>query len=215
MHFWRQPHVSGSSALAGGHGMGGQAWHSDAQESPEHGNHSHWTALQEPCKGTAKPSCPHGHKLPTCFSGGRCFWFISRRHITDSWGKVSHCPLTCDSAWRKWDVRMLLLWRCSHQQLLASRCLDSLVKLEMISMALIWKGKKMVIASTFTPFYSSCLLGWDLLLHYCTSPWWCPQFCQETLVALLDFTQLKMSLQSENQQFYRSDQKRKDGQLCS
>lgn len=153
MHFSRQPHVSGSSALAGGHGMGGQAWHSDAQESPERGNHSHWTALQQPCKGTAKPSCPHGHKVPTCFSGGRCFWFISRRRITDSWGKVSQCPLTCDSAWRKWDVRMLLLWRWSQQQLLASRCLDSLVKLEIISMALTEKGKKKAIASTFTPFY--------------------------------------------------------------
>lgn len=42
-----------------------------------------------------------------------------------------------------------------------------------------------------------------------------PQFCQEILVALLDFTQLKMSLQPENQQFCHSDQKRKDGELCS
>ena len=28
----------GSSALAGGHIMGGQAWHGEAQESPEHGD---------------------------------------------------------------------------------------------------------------------------------------------------------------------------------
>lgn len=85
-------------------------------------------------------------------------------------------------------------------------------------MALIEKGKNVAIASTFTPFYSYQQLRWLLPAGtFCLTslPVPGPQFCQEILVALLDFTQLKMSLQPENQQFCHSDQKRKDGELCS